>query len=116
VVTIPTSAAYRSLNVAQAVLVCVYELFVAAIDGPVIPAPPRATSQQAEFMYARLEDGLRAIGFLHDGNARHMMETVRGVLAHARLDDHGVQVLLGIARQMAWAGAQRGATAAGVST
>ncbi len=115
VVTIPTSAAYRSLNVAQAVLVCVYELFVATTEEPVIPASPRATSQQVEFMYARLEDGLRAIGFLHDGNARHMMEAVRGLLAHARLDDHGIQLLLGIARQMAWAGARRGAPAAGAS-
>lgn len=103
-VTIPTSVAYGSLNLAQAVLVCAYELFVAAhAGGAAAPTPPRAASARLEFMYAQLEDALRCIGYLHEGNADHMMLLFRRILGRADLGDHDVQVLLGVARQMRWA-------------
>lgn len=104
VMTIPTSAAYGSLNVAQAVLVCAYELFVTAHAGGVVAATPaRAATARLEFMYAQLEDALRSIGYLHPGNADHMMQVFRRMFGRAGLDDHDVQVLLGVARQMRWA-------------
>ncbi len=113
-VTIPTSSAYRSLNLAQAVLVCVYELFVAA-GAAVIPStvPDRAPVHRLEFMFERLETGLGAIGFLHAGSARHMMAMLRRILGGASLDDHAVRVLLGMARQMQWAGVMAGRPRAG---
>ena len=107
VVTIPTDPAYPSLNLAHAVTVVAYELLLARRQGHAIPeAPPRAAAGRLEFMYARLEESLGAIGFLHPGNARHMMGTLRRMLSTAHLDDHAVSVLLGIARQVRWAAAR----------
>jgi TrmH family RNA methyltransferase len=113
VVTIPTSPAYRSLNLAQAVLVCLYELFVGAETDRVPPAPPeRAAVERLEFMFGRLEAGLGAIGFLHPGSRRHMMAVLRRILGAAPVDDRAVSVLLGVARQMQWAGGRAGRSGA----
>ena len=110
VVTIPTGPGYPSLNLGQAVLVCAYELFVASSTrageraGARGVSTPRAASSRLEFMYARLEEALLRIGFLHDGNATHMMRTLRRTLGRAALSDDEVQIFLGLARQMRWAG------------
>jgi TrmH family RNA methyltransferase len=103
VISIPASPVYDSLNLAQAVLVCAYEVLLAA-SRPLPPSPRTlATSERLELMYASLEPALRAIGFLHRDNAEHMMRTLRLIFARAALDDREVQVLLGISRQIAWA-------------
>lgn len=110
-VTIPTHDTYASLNLAQAVLVCAYELCLASAAGigepgqaPVGPAP----SARLEFMYMQLEAALREVGFLHAGNTTHMMRRLRRTLGRTRLSDDDVQMFLGIARQMRWAAAERG--------
>lgn len=105
VISIPTSREYPSLNLAQAVLLCAYEIFLAAAaTGRDRPAErPLANSRRTERMYEALEDGLLRIGFLHKGNAAHMMAALRLVLGRAGLGDHDVQIFLGIARQMRWA-------------
>ena len=105
VLTIPTSDAYGSLNLAQAVLVCAYELWTAA-DMPDSPAPGRglAPHERLELLYAKLEAGLQAVSFLHGDEAPAMMRRLRRMLGRAALDDDEVQILLGVARQMTWAG------------
>jgi TrmH family RNA methyltransferase len=111
VVRIPASAAYASINVAQAVLLCAYEIFLAAGD-PTDDVPgeagPRASSGRLEFMYARIEDALRAIGFLHPGNVTHMMGRVRRLLDRTAPGEADVQVLLGVVRQARWAAERAG--------
>jgi tRNA/rRNA methyltransferase len=106
VVSIPASAAYPSLNLAQSVLILAYELFVGAGGESAAPDRVRAPSERTEAMYAMLEASLRSIGFLHVDNAAHMMRTLRGILGRAALDDHDVRVFLGMARQIRWAGEQ----------
>jgi TrmH family RNA methyltransferase len=109
VATIPTDPAYPSLNLAHAVMVVAYELRQAAGDAEPAGAPPAdgptlAPHERQEMLYARLEAGLRAVSFLHRDNAAHMMRALRHILGRAGLADHEVQILLGVARQMAWAG------------
>jgi tRNA/rRNA methyltransferase len=105
------------LNLAQAVLICAYELFLAggatAIDAHSSSstagesaARARATSERLELMYGHLETALRAIGYLQRDNAEHMMRSIRRVLGRAALDDHDVQIFLGLARQISWAGSR----------
>jgi tRNA/rRNA methyltransferase len=105
--TIPTSAAYGSLNLAQAVLLCAYELHAAATAGTPAAARPRAASARLELLYERLEAALLAIGFLHPDTAAPMMRKLRRTLGRAALDEDEVQVLLGMARQMEWAARQQ---------
>jgi len=104
VLAIPTSDAYGSLNLAQAVLVCAYELWTAA--APVAAARVLAPHERLELLWAKLEAGLTAVSFLHGDEAPAMMRRLRGMLGRAALDDDDVQILLGVARQMSWAGTQ----------
>ena len=104
VLAIPTSDAYGSLNLAQAVLVCAYELWTAeapAADGRVL-----APHERLELLWTKLEAGLTAVSFLHGDEAPAMMRRLRAMLGRAALDDDEVQILLGMARQMSWAGTQ----------
>ena len=55
-------------------------------------------------LYAKLEAGLQAVSFLHGDEAPAMMRRLRRMLGRAGLDDDEVQILLGMARQMTWAG------------
>jgi len=102
VLTIPTSDAYGSLNLAQSVLVCAYELWMAS--APAEPARVLAPHERLELLYAKLEAGLEAVSFLHGDEAPAMMRRIRRLLGRAALDDDEVQILLGMARQMSWAG------------
>ncbi len=104
VVAIPTSDAYGSLNLAQAVLVCAYELWVAAT--PSAEARALASHERLELLWTKLEAGLTAVSFLHGDEAPAMMRRLRTMLGRAALDDDEVQILLGLARQMTWAGTQ----------
>ncbi len=114
---IPTSDAYASLNLAQAVLVCAYELHLAA-DLPARStdraAPTRrrtereadtrpATGSEREGLFGHLESSLRAIGFLSAQNPAHIMRDVRALFGRGGLTRRDVRVWRGVARQMAWA-------------
>ncbi len=99
--TIPTAAAYASLNLAQAVLLCCYELFLAA-QTPQAPARPRAAAERVEFMFQRLQAALLSIGFLNPVNPEHIMFSIRRLLGEAALDDRDVRIVLAMARQMEW--------------
>jgi tRNA/rRNA methyltransferase len=100
-VTIPSDSGYPSLNLAQAVLVCAYELFLAR--HPVrAPSPTLATSEKLERMYDQLGRALLRIGFLHGANPEHIMFTLRRVFGRARLDAREAAIWLGIGRQIEW--------------
>ena len=100
-VTIPTDSTYTSLNVAQAVLLCCYEVFVAQGEAA---APPRplAIAERQELMYEKLKSALLKIGFLHGDNPDHIMFALRRILGRAGLEDRDVRILLGMARQIEW--------------
>ncbi len=100
-VTIPADSGYPSLNLAQAVLVCVYELFL--VRHPFrAPGPALATSERLERLYDQLGRALLRIGFLHGANPDHIMFTLRRVFGRARLDAREASIWLGIARQIEW--------------
>jgi tRNA/rRNA methyltransferase len=103
--SIDTSAAYTSLNLAQAVLLVCYALRRAARTGrrvprTVTPAPAAAVQR----MYQHLQRALLSIGFLHPQNPDHLMFALRRLFGRTELEDHEVRILLGMARQIAWAG------------
>lgn len=89
---IPTDAAYSSLNLAQAVLLLCYEIFLASEVGPdELPRGRRATvpatRADLETMYRALGEGLRRIEFFK-GTRRDdaVLRTLRTILGRADLD------------------------------
>ena len=106
-ITIPTHSAYPSLNLAQAVLVTLYEIFLAG-HPPADREPALASSARLERMYEHLGAALLRIGFLHGDNPEHIMFTLRRLFGRAHLDEREVAIWLGVARQIEWfAGAGR---------
>jgi tRNA/rRNA methyltransferase len=104
IVNIPTTDEYTSLNVAQAVMICCYELYVAA--GCYVPPEektPEAPSHLRERMFGMWRETLLRIGFMQDDKADHMMMGLRRILSRGRLTIDDVKILMGIARQADWA-------------
>jgi tRNA/rRNA methyltransferase len=103
-IQIPSSSEYPSLNLAQAVLVCAYELFLAAdLCSPPCERSPEAPSELRERMFGLWREALLANGFLREDNADHMMQGVRRILSRGTLTISDVHILMGIARQTLWA-------------
>lgn len=99
-VTIPTDPEYASLNLAQAVLLCLYEIHLAA--RPARAEPALATAERLELVFAKLREALLAIGFLPEENPEHILFALRRTFGRARLDERDVRIWLGIARQIEW--------------
>lgn len=87
VVTIPTTN-HASLNLAQAVLIALYELHIKADDATREIAPPRystnpPSSSQLDLMFADIYKALEAIAFFKTRNPEHVMRTVRSLVYRA---------------------------------
>lgn len=102
---IPTDEEYPALNLAQSVVICLYELRLANLQGlgPTCfdPAQPADFSTQ-EKMYAHLRDALEAIHFLYGEKADALMHAVRHLIGRAGPTEMEVKLLHGLARQMEW--------------
>lgn len=97
VVTIPTTS-HASLNLAQAVLLGLYELHVAAADATRSLAPPRkhappATAEEFELLFADAELGLHAIDFFKTRYHEHIMRSLRTIFFRARPDGRELALL-----------------------
>ena len=101
-IVIPTDPECPSLNVAQAVLLCSYEIFLAAQGDSVPSSQPLAMTERQELLYEKLKRALLAVGFLHRDNPEHIMFALRRLLGRAGLEERDVQILLGLARQIEW--------------
>lgn len=105
-VRIPTSADYLSLNLAQAVAICCYELSMAVSTNLVSPAAPTtalAPFETLELYYQQLEAFLLKIGYLLPHTASSRMEKFRHLFGKAQLSAPEVAMLRGILRQADWA-------------
>jgi tRNA/rRNA methyltransferase len=101
---IPTRQKAHSINLAQAVMIVSYELYLGHLQCEPARVPVLASLEQIEAMYEQLETALRGIGFLYDDNARHMMFRLRRLLGRTGLEHYDVGILRGIARQISWFG------------
>jgi tRNA/rRNA methyltransferase len=102
-VTIPTAPEYRSLNLAQAVMVVAYELMLAADGGcKAGVAQPWAPVAQVDAMLTRMARALVAIGFLGEDHPDHIMFALRAVLGRAGLKPRELDIMNGIASQILW--------------
>jgi tRNA/rRNA methyltransferase len=104
IIRIPSDEGYPSLNVAQAVMVCCYEIFVASgtYEGPKEKSG-EAPSALRERMFAMWRETLLEIGFMEMDKADHMMYGLRRILSRGTLSVDDVRIMMGIARQSRWA-------------
>lgn len=102
-IQIPSDPGYSSLNLAQAVMICCYELYVAS--GEFVPSQektPEAPAHLRERMFAMWQETLLAIGFMKEDKAAHMMLGLRRILGRGPLTVDDVKILIGMARQTLW--------------
>jgi tRNA/rRNA methyltransferase len=106
---IPTDPGYSSLNLSQAVLLCAYELFVAA-DTFEAPVERSGIADQAarERMFGWWEKAMLATGFCQSDKLDHMMMGLRRILSRGDLTENDVKILTGLGRQSTWAALNKG--------
>jgi tRNA/rRNA methyltransferase len=100
--TIPTHPEYQSLNVAQAAVICLYELYSAASVPVQEDGIKRAEAEQIERLFDIMRHSLLKIGFLDSENPEHMLLALRRILGRAGLEDKDVRILTGMFRQIEW--------------
>jgi tRNA/rRNA methyltransferase len=101
-ITIPAHPEFASLNLAQAVLLVCYELYVATVTESRPTPPELATVAELERLYTRLQAVLRRVGFLHGSNPDRMMRYFRRFFARQGLRSRDVKIFLGVFRQIEW--------------
>ncbi len=101
VVNIPT-AAFSSLNLAQAVMVICYELFTAQKTDAPSHTPRLASSRELDEMYIQLQEILTKISFLNYHNPDHWMNNIRSFFSRLELRAKEVSIIRGICRQINW--------------
>lgn len=109
VVNIPTRPDYSSLNLGQAVLLLLWEIFRVAEDVPieVIEAAQRpetefapATVEGIDRMLDEAEKSLEAIQFFKSSGREHIVRSVRSVLTRAQLDERELAIWFGIFKEI----------------
>ena len=114
--SIPADPLRGSLNLAQAAQVVAYETRreILALAGQGDRPPPRrdhtqpqarpedmpASVEQAEALYAHLEQGLIALGYLDPAQPRYLMARLRRLLARAAPTATEIDILRGVAAAM----------------
>ena len=101
IATIPT-ALFSSLNLAQAVMIVCYEIFLAGSSKPLQSPPRLANKFELEGMYGHLQDVFLKIGFINPQNPEHWMLNIRRFLSRLPLRAREVKVIRGVCRQIDW--------------
>lgn len=102
-VNIPT-AAFTSLNLAQAVMIMCYEIFTAREKAMNGFYPRLANGHELEGMYEHLKDILIRISFLNPENPDYWMNNLKRFFARLPLRAKEVKIIRGICRQINWYG------------
>jgi len=105
-IKIPT-AEFSSLNLAQAIMIICYEIYLASFQPPKKVCPPLASSRELERMYEKIKDILIKISFIQPENPDHWMMNIRRFVSRIGLRSNDVNLLLGICRQIDWFGKDR---------
>lgn len=101
-VTIPTDEGLPSMNLAQAVLVCLYEINKAkgGLSGLTHGRTQLASNENLEAMYRHMKQSLTDVEFLNPQNPDHIMRSFRRIFGRAGLNEREVRILQGLWSQM----------------
>jgi TrmH family RNA methyltransferase len=98
-VTIPTHPDYSSLNVAMAVQLLAYEIWLQLRPGaPQLPPRdvPLATGEEMSRLYVHVEQVLNEIDFQDRTGGGHLMARIRRLFNRAQIDQNEMNILRGI--------------------
>jgi tRNA/rRNA methyltransferase len=98
---IPT-AAFASVNLAQAVMIVCYALQTAGLDAPLPFVPRLASRHELDGMYAQLKDMLVRISYINSENPDYFMNNFRRFFTRMQLRAKEVSLIRGICRQVDW--------------
>lgn len=101
IASVPSAAAHPSLNLAQAVMLFAYEVFLASYgEVPTLPLK-LATVHEVETTLQHLSDSLAKIGFRpHQGDPDSFIRSLRRVISRAPLEKRDCNVLHRICQQV----------------
>jgi tRNA/rRNA methyltransferase len=100
---IPTREEHGSMNLGQAVAVCLYEIarqpsaarVAAGLENP-------ADAERLERLTVRLEEVLALSGYVHGEGGGSSRLKIRRLIRRMKLDAHDAEVWLGMLRQIRW--------------
>ena len=100
---IPTREEQGSMNLGQAVAVCLYEIARNPAAAKIAPEQKRgAAAGDVERITAMLEDVLARSGYVHARTAGSTTMKIRRLVRRMNLNAHDAGVWLGMLRQMLW--------------
>lgn len=101
-VWIDANPEYSSLNLAQAVMVCAYEMRrgLSQSNPTQLNTPPRAPQQAINAAMEHWQEGLEAIGYLDPAHPKKLMPRLRALFDRAGLQMEEIDLIRGIAKQM----------------
>lgn len=113
-IRIPSSEKYRSINLAQAAMICLYEIFSCAGGyAPPDEKSPPASSEHRKRFFEIWRQAMLDIGFMKEDKADHMMQGFGRIFSRGIKTGDDVNIMLGVARQSQWASANKKKDAAG---
>lgn len=104
-IRIPTDRECPSLNLAQSVAICLYELrkmWMIEHGRGASPANKVAPFEDQERMFESLQGALTDVHFLWGQKAESLMHAVRQLITRAQPTPNEVRILFGLARQLRW--------------
>ncbi|MGA8154449.1 MAG: TrmH family RNA methyltransferase [Terriglobales bacterium] len=99
---IPTRDEHGSMNLGQAVAVCLYELARAAKGSVRREKVDLATGAQLELLYQALAETLTVSGYGKRGSGISTEQRLRRMIRQLNLPAHDAEMWLGILRQILW--------------
>jgi tRNA/rRNA methyltransferase len=107
-ITIPTSAQLPSMNLAQSVAVCLYEIARARGAATAVVGQRRlAGVAQLENLFVHMRETFQTIDYLDRQNPEHILRAFRRFLGRAALDPREVRILRGLLSQIDWVESER---------
>ncbi len=103
-ITIPTSTELTSLNLAQAVLLILYECFLAAQEKPLrlsrYPKDRAINHDEQAILFATLRDTLLAIDYIKPNNPEYFMLSIKRFIHRLAPRRHEFNQIMGLCRQI----------------
>jgi tRNA/rRNA methyltransferase len=100
--TIPTDPGFASLNLAQAVILFLYELNRSPAADTLVPATEQATHEDFDDLFALMEETLKRCAFLNDAHPELIMHPLRRLHHAAVRDRDDLNLLRGMWAQLGW--------------
>lgn len=107
-ITIPTCDALPSMNLAQAVSLCLYETSKCHVgQAHEEEAKQLASGAMLESMYQHMRKTLLDIDYLHPQNPDHILHAFRRIFGRALLQERDVRIVRGMCSQIDWVESDR---------